>query len=175
MPEQLNLEGQWELSEKSYPSMYQNATEGKFIFFDNEPSDSSEFQKLEPGLNPSITDIVEAMDAPIQKRHNNSESCIKVKVSRRYQKTEIYLANERSGPAFFGTDLGQIFRKTVVHEFGLMFREKGPRKPDFAYDIICIHSLTLYTDLIEYNTVSDTKTPLMRRFFLFQRLRWETS
>ena len=33
-PEQVNLEGQWEvaISEISYPSMYQNITEGKFKF-----------------------------------------------------------------------------------------------------------------------------------------------
>ena len=36
LTEQLNLDGQWEvaISEKSYPSMYQNVTEGKFMFFD---------------------------------------------------------------------------------------------------------------------------------------------
>ena len=36
LPEQLNLDGQWEvaISEISYPSMYQNVTEGKFMFFD---------------------------------------------------------------------------------------------------------------------------------------------
>ena len=35
-PEQLNLEGQWEvaISEISYPSLYQNVTEGKFKLFD---------------------------------------------------------------------------------------------------------------------------------------------
>ena len=35
-PEQINLEGQWEvaISEICYPSMYQNITEGYFKFFD---------------------------------------------------------------------------------------------------------------------------------------------
>ena len=38
LPEQVNLERQWEvaISEISYPSMYQNITEGKFKFFDKE-------------------------------------------------------------------------------------------------------------------------------------------
>ena len=33
LTEQLNLDGQWEvaISETSYPSMYQNVTEGKFM------------------------------------------------------------------------------------------------------------------------------------------------
>ena len=40
LPEQLNLEGQWEvvISETSYPSMYQNITERKFKFFDEKLS-----------------------------------------------------------------------------------------------------------------------------------------
>ena len=85
LPEQLNLEGQWEveISEISYPSMYQNVTDGKFMFFVKKRLTSSEFNYLEPGLYPSNTDIVEAMNILIQERHNHSENCIKVKVSRK--------------------------------------------------------------------------------------------
>ena len=111
LPEQLNLDGQWEvaISEISHPSMYQNVTEGKFFFFDKKLSKSSKFFYLEPGRYYSITDIVEAMNILIQEGHNHSQNCIKIKVSRRTQKVEIYLANEESGLAFFSTDLGQIF------------------------------------------------------------------
>ena len=102
LPEKLNLEGQWEvaISETSYPSMYQNVKEGKIMFFDKKISKSSELYSLEPGLYPSFTDIVEAMNTLIQERHNHSENCVTVKVSRRTQKVEIYLANEGSGLAF---------------------------------------------------------------------------
>ena len=93
LPEQLNLDGQWEvaISEISYPSMYQNVTEGKFMFFDKKFPKTSEFYYPEPGFYPSITDIVEAMNILIQERHNHSQNYIKVKVSRRKQKVEIYL------------------------------------------------------------------------------------
>ena len=111
--EQLNLDGQWEVasSEISYPSMYQNVmcTEKKYIFFDKKLSKSSEFRYLEPGLYPSIADIVEVMNILNQERHNHSENCIKGKMSRRMQKVEIFLANEGSGLAFFSTDLGHVF------------------------------------------------------------------
>ena len=107
LPEQLNLAGQWEVAilEISYPSLYRNVTEGKFMFFDEEFSKSSEFYYLEPGLNPSITDFAEAMNTLIHERHNHSKNCITVKESRRTQKVESYLANGRSGLAFFSTDL----------------------------------------------------------------------
>ena len=166
IPEQLNLDGQWEvaLSELSYPSMYQNVTEGQFMFFDKKLSKSSEFYYLEPGLYPSDTDIVEAMNILIQEKHNHSENCIKVKVSRKTQKVEIHLANETSGLAFFSTDLGHIFGSNVGNEFGVMLKGKGPYEPEFAYDIVRIHSLMIYTDLIEYNIVGNSKTPLLRCF-----------
>ena len=63
LPEQVNLEGQWEIatSEISYPSMYQNITEGSFKFFEEKLSKSMSTYSIEPGLYNSITDIVEAM------------------------------------------------------------------------------------------------------------------
>ena len=173
LPQQLNLDGQWEvaISEISYPSMYQNITEGKFMFFDKKLSKLSEFYYLEPGLYPSITDFVEDMNILIQERHNHSENCITVKVSRRTQKVEIYLANEGSGLAFFSTDLGHFFGSNVGCEFGVMLRGKGPNKPEFAYDIVRIHTLMIYTDLIEYNIVGDTKAPLLRCFPFNSKLK----
>ena len=52
LPEQVNLEGQWEVavSEMSYPSMYPNITEGKFKFFNEKFSKSTSTYNLEPGL-----------------------------------------------------------------------------------------------------------------------------
>ena len=81
LPEQLNLEGQGEvpISEISYPSMYQNVTERKFMFFDRKLSTSLEFYYLEPGLYPSNTDIVEAMNTLIQKDTITAKTVSKVK------------------------------------------------------------------------------------------------
>ena len=114
------------------------------------------------------------MNVLIQERHNHSENCIKVNVSRRTQKNDFYLANKRSGLAFFSTDLGYFFGSNVGNEFGVMLRGKGPHKPDFAYDIVRIHSLMIYTDLIEYNIVGDIKTPLLRCFRFFRSSSVET-
>ena len=174
LPEQLNLGSQWELaiSEISYPSMYQNVTQGKFTFFDKKLSKSSKFHYLKAGLYPSITDIVEAMKILIQERHNHSENCIKVKVFRRTQKVEIYLAKEGSGLSFYSTALGHILGSNYGNEFGILLRGKGPHKPDFAYDIVRIHSLMIYTDLIEYNIVRYTKAPMLRCFPFISKLKF---
>ena len=173
LPEQLNLEGQWEvaISEISNPSMYHNVTEGKIVFSDKKLSKLFEFHYLEPGLYPSITDIVEVMNTLIQERHNHSDNCITVKGSRRTQTLGIYLAIEGSGLAFFSTDLGHFFGSNVGIEFGVILRRKGPHKPEFAYGIVRMHSLMTYTDLIEYNIVGDTKAPLLYCFPFISKLK----
>ena len=173
LPEQVNLEGQWEvaISEISYPSMYQNITEGKFKFFDKKFSKSTSTYSVEPGLYTSITDIVEAKNTLFQERNNHNETCITVKVSRRTQKVLITLANDRSGLAFCSTDLGHIFGNNVGNEFGVLMIGKGPHEPEFAYDMVRIHSLMIYSDIVECNIVGDTKAPLLRCFSFISKLK----
>ena len=62
------MKGEWEVafSEKPYPSLYQNVTEGKFTIVDGRES-SEEKRKnvpmhIEPAMYPSIVEIVVAMN-----------------------------------------------------------------------------------------------------------------
>ena len=143
-------------------------------FFDKKPSKSSKFYYLEPGFYPSNTDSAETMNTLIQETQNQRENCITVKVPRRTPKIEIYHANERSGPAFFSSDLGHSFGGNVGIEIRVMLRGKGPHKSKKAYNIVRIHSLLVDTDLIKCIIVGDTKTPLLRSFPSFQSLNLET-
>ena len=167
------MKGQWEVafSEISYPSMYQNITEGKFKFFDEKLSKSTSTYNLEPGLYTSITDIVEAKNTLIQKRNNHNKISVTVKVSRRTQKVVIMLANDTSGLAFCSTDLDHFFGNNVGSEFGVLMLEKGPNEPQLAYDIVRIYSLMIYSDLVDYNIVGDTKTLLLRCFPFTSKLK----
>ena len=95
LPEQVTLDGQWELaiSEIAHPSMYQNVTQGKIMFYDENLSKTIEAYYLQPGLYSSITDLVEAMNNIIQGRNNQRDTCITFKVSRVTQKIKVYLVN----------------------------------------------------------------------------------
>ena len=66
LPEQINLDGEWEvaITELSYPSLYQNITDGKFFYLDEATPDTkpSDYYTLDPGLYPSISDIVNEMN-----------------------------------------------------------------------------------------------------------------
>ena len=138
------------------------------MFFGKKVSKSPEFFYLEPGIYPSNVDNNGAMNTLIEERHNQSEIRITIKVSRRTQKIEIYLTNKISRLAFFSTDLGHNFRGNVGNEFGEMLKRKRPLKPEFNYDIVRIHSLMIYTDLIQYNTVATRRPHCCCVFFLFQ-------
>ena len=166
LPEQVNLDGQWEVAicEIFYPSMYQNVTERKFMFYDEKLSKSTEAYYLEPGLYSSITDIVEAMSTIIQQRNNHRDTCITIKVSKVTQKVKVNLANEETSLAIFSTDLAHIFGEDVRNDLGILISGKGPHEPTFAYDIGRIHSLMIYTDNVDYNIVGDAKAPLLRCF-----------
>ena len=111
------------------------------------------------------------MNALIQERNNHNETCITVKVSRRTQKVVNMLANDSSGLAFCSTDLGHSFGNNVGNEFGVLMIGKGPHEPQFAYDIVRIHSLMIYSNLVEYSIVGDTKAPLLRCFPFISKLK----
>ena len=102
LPEQVNLDGQWEvaISEISYPSMYQNVTEGKVMLYDEKLSKTTDAYYLEPGMYSSINDIMQAMNTLIQKRNNHRDTCVTIKVSRVTQKVKVYLGNVKSSLAF---------------------------------------------------------------------------
>ena len=140
------------------------------MLFDTKLSNPSECNHQEPSLCLSVTDIVEAMNTVIQERPNHTETSIAIKMSQSTEKVDIHLAKEGSGLAFFSADSGYISGSTSGNDFGLFLRRKGPHKPVFAYVIVRIHSLMIYTDLIEYNIVGITKAPSLRCFPFISKL-----
>ena len=51
----------------------------------------------------------------------------------------------------------------------------GPQIPKFPYDIVRIHTLMIYSDIVEYNIMGETKLLFYDAFRLYQKLRMETS
>ena len=85
LPEQLNLEGQREvaISKITLPINVPKCYGAKNYVFRQEILKVIRILLLGTWSFSSITDIVEASIILIQERHNHSENCIKVKVTRR--------------------------------------------------------------------------------------------
>ena len=154
--------------------MYQIITQRKFKFFDEKVSKSTTTYSIDLGPYTSITDIVEVMNPLIQERNSHNEFCIRVKVSLRTQKVVILvimLANDTSGLAVCSTGLGHIFGNNMGNQFVVLMKGKGPHEPEFPYDIVRIHSLMTYVNLVKHKIVGDTKTPLLRCFPFTSKLK----
>ena len=67
--------------------------------------------------------------------------------------------------------MGHIFGNNVGNEFGKLMIGKGPHEPEFVHDIVLIHWLMIYSDIVEYNIVGDTKAPLLRCFLFISKLK----
>ena len=140
--------------------------EGKLMFFDTKPSNSTEFNYLELCLCPSITDIVGTMNTLLQGRHNHIESCITVQVYRKLQKIHIYPANGASGLAFFSTDLGLFLRATSAINFEFCWEEKIWQARIWRTTSSAC-TLMMYANAIGYIFVGDTKALLLRCLLFF--------
>ena len=181
LPEQIHLKGEWEvaISEISYPSLYQNVTEGKFTFLDGResPDEKRKIQPMhvEPGLYPSIVDIVVAMNDKVRKRIGAQKyeyDGIFVSVDKITQKVAIHLPEDQSVFIIQSADLSHIFGCDLEqNQTGVIMKGKGPHYPQYSYDIIRIHSLMIYSDIIEYNIVGDTKTPLLRCILFISKVK----
>ena len=157
LPEQLNLEGQWEvaISEISYPSMYRNATEGKFMFFDKNLQRRFSFIIWNPVSAPPLRIFLKPWTLSF-KRHNHSKSCIKVKVSQWTQQVEIYLGNEGSGLAFSSRTWDTILVAMLAMNLEWCWEKRDLTSQNL------ITTLSAYT-LSWYRLTSLSKTSLVTR------------
>ena len=100
IPEQLNFDREWEMAitELSYPSLYQNITEGKFFYLDEATPDtkSSDYYTLDPALYPSISDIVNELNRKFQESEMYKKTPIKLHVNKTTQQISLSLPNENS-------------------------------------------------------------------------------
>ena len=98
-----------------------------------------------------------------QKNKSIKKVSIKLKVNRITQRLSLSLPNENSLVVIFSTDLCHVFGcEEAVYGMRVFMSGAGPHFPKFPYDIVRIHTLMLYSDIVEYNIVGDTKAALLR-------------
>ena len=169
----------WQNGTISYPSLYPNVTEGKFTFIDGResPDEKRKIQPMhiEPGLYPRLFDIVVAMNDKVRKRIGAQKyefNGIYVSVDQITQKFAIHLLEDQSVFIIQSADLRHIFGGDLEqNQTGVMIKGKGPHYTQYSYDIITIHSLMIFSDIIEFNIVGDTKTPLLRCILFISKVK----
>ena len=67
------------------------------------------------------------------------------------------LPNENSLLVRFSADRCNVFGcKEIVYGMGVFMSGAGPHFPKFPYDIVPIHTLMIYSDIVEYSIVGET-------------------
>ena len=147
-PEQLNVEGQWEVAfRKHLTHQWTKTSQRENLCFLIE-----KFQGL---LNFTIWNLVSTLLLQILLKPwtlSFKKDIITAKaVSQiRTRKLKTYLAFEGFGLAFLSTDQRHFFKSNVGNDF-VMMRGKGPQKPEIACDNVRIHSHDIHgSDWVQY-------------------------
>ena len=88
---------------------------------------------------------------------------MKLHVNKITQRIPLRLPNQNSLLVIFSADLCHVFgREAAVYGMGVFKSGAGPHFSKFPYDIVRIHFLMIYSDIVEYNILIDTKAALLR-------------
>ena len=159
------MECQVASTELSYSSLYENITEGKFFYLDEATPNTkpSDYYTLDPGLYPSISDIVNEMNTKIQERDSYEKITIGLHVDKTTQRISLSLSNRNSLLVTFSAYIGHVFGwEEAVYGMGVFMSGADPHFPKFPYDIVRVHTLMIYSNFVEYNTVGHTNAALLR-------------
>ena len=123
-------------------------------------------------------DIVVAMNDTVRKRigaQNYEYNGIYVSVDKITQTIAIHLPEDQSVFIIQSANLSPIFGCDLEeNQTRVITKRKGPNYSQYSYDIIRIHYLMVYGDIIEYNIVGDTKTLYCVVFLSFPKQKMET-
>ena len=171
LPDQINLEGDWEVAllEASHPTLYYNISDGRFRYKQNENDNDMTLLQIPAGMYHSLNDILGAMRQSARASSSMKEIDFKWRINSISQRVEISLPNAGAGLDVKSPDLAHI----LGFPMSVLLLGKGPHISQYPIDIVRIHSLMIYTDIIEHGIVGNTKVPLLRSFPFLTKMRNE--
>ena len=112
------------------------------------------------------------MNKKDQKRKNYEKTPIRLHVNKITQRISLSPPNEKSFLVIFSADLCNVFGcEEAVYGMGVFMSGSGPHFPKFPFDIVRIHTLMIYSDIVVYNIVGDTKAALLRCFPFISKVK----
>ena len=103
------------------------------------------------------------MNRKIQEREKYEKTPIKLHVNKITQRISLSLPIQNTLFVFFSADHCHVFGyEEAVYGMVDFMSGARPHFPNFPYDIVRIHTLMIYSDIVEYNIVGDTKAALLQ-------------
>ena len=168
LSESIELSGQWEvaLAEISYPALYNNINDGKFTFVykrvvsGNKLWDHETFN-LPPGMYNSVDKIIQTIDEASRKVRPKNNMTMQASVMDSSGLVELTLEKHQAF-VIQSEDLSSVLGIPI--NLPVPFGHPTTHIGKFPVDFTRIHSVMVYTDIVEHDIVGDTKAPLLRSF-----------
>lgn len=151
LPAVMNFEGKWEvaLAEMSYPRRWLNVIDGHNHIFCTAGGESVHTHLVPEGYYPTPEELLDKITPPIE-----HDELVRIRYNKYLQKIVVKT----------GEGVHITFAKHLATLLG--FEEgtdiTGIEKAPYFADLPRFHSMFVYTNIIEYNTVGDTRAPLLR-------------
>ena len=185
LPEQINLgEDEWEvaLMEIGYPAWYNSVTEGHLRYKPDTSQKGFYDINLPKGLYRSINQVMYEINRQMGRLATENENCPAVELEYDNFSGKIRFLWNREGEEYPWNKDGEK-RSGYIHiasrdlasilgfqDVTLISSSKTFEAP-FPADIQRIHSIMIYTDLIEHSIIGNAKAPILRCFPMISRLR----
>ena len=194
LPEQISLgDDPWEvgLMEIGYPAWYNNITEGLLRYKPDSKQKGFYEIRLRKGLYRSIHEIIYEIGNEMKQLSKDNKNCpavdfvydefsgkINLKWNRdgdqywwnNVEKTDIIDDENKPSQGFIHIASSDIASILGFPHVTVISSEKVTEAP-LAADIQRIHSIMIYTDLIEHSIIGNAKAPILRCFPMISRLR----
>lgn len=170
LPEQVTLddETQWEVAvmEISYPARYNNITDGHVRYVHNFSTGSPVREiRIPKGLYPSVSHVATAIKDEITKFHSDASGML-MAVDELDGKMVFRWPSKDSRLNFASNDVANIMGFS-----GPCVLPPNKHHSDLPADIQRIHTIMIYTDIIEHGIIGNVKAPILRCFPFIPRIR----
>jgi hypothetical protein len=176
LPEHIELEDNWEVAllEISFPSKFNNVTEGRLGLYVNDEYSTQHTllgQHLEcsisPGFYQSVTDVELAMQRAVKSIPPRGEGddpekrdVWKFEIDKKSRKGKFEIVDKEKWALYLNSpDLAHIFG------FGgddVFIGANINLESTFPVDICRFHSIIVYIDIIQHGIIGDTRAPVLR-------------
>ncbi len=194
LPEQVNLNGDWEvaLTEIYHPNYFENVTDGVFYFgaYDEKnldaalknPATKSRLvykYSIQPGVYKNVQQVVAAINEAIKKESPLEANTFKAQYDSVSGQTMLLIENqkwsEKGEPVYFFTFY--TYSPHLLQNLGLeaiKYFAYDKITPSYPTDIGRFHTLMIYSDIVEYGTVGDVKAQLLRSIPITHRMKGDS-
>lgn len=170
LPEQINLVGEWEVAllEITYPAQYNNITEGKVAYKHYTQHATTTQITIPKGFYKSLAGLIKTVNYEVNEKTPEG-SMFDISYDQFSGKIKFSFDNEDTVLCLVSNDIANIFG--YPNDTTFISSELNTESP-LPADIARIHTVMVYTDIVEHGIIGDARAPLLRSFPFIHKFKF---